>query len=383
MLMKYRLYTPGPTSVPEATLLELAKPVHHHRTADFRTMFAEVQTLLQYVYQTKQMVLTITGSGTAAAEAGIVNTLAPGQKALCVSNGKFAERWTKVCSQFGIEHKDLKLEYGLPATGEMIAAELAQAKYDAVILVHSETSTATVSDLEGICKAVRASSSPEALVIVDGITSIGALPFKMDQWGVDVAITGSQKALMLPPGLGFVALSDRAWKAVDANKSVREFYLDLKAYKKSMADGDTPYTPANTLIEALKVSLNMVKEETIEGVCKRTATIAEAFRQGMLALGMQLFSKQPADSVSAIVYPEGINDKDFRGTLKKAHNIHIAGGQGTMEGKIFRLNHMGYTDAYDCLAAVAAIEFTLKKLGQPVKIGAGVAAAQNVLAKLF
>lgn len=383
MLMKYRLYTPGPTSVPEATLLELAKPVHHHRTADFRTMFAEVQTLLQYVYQTKQMVLTITGSGTAAAEAGIVNTLAPGQKALCITNGKFAERWAKVCSQFGIEHKDLKLDYGQPATAELIAAELAQAKFDAVILVHSETSTGTVSDLEGICKAVRASSSPDALVIVDGITSIGALPFKMDEWGVDVAITGSQKALMLPPGLGFVALSDRAWKAVEANKSLREFYLDLRAYKKSMADGDTPYTPANTLIEALKVSLNMVKEETIEGVWKRTATIAEAFRQGMLALGMELFSKRPADSVSAILYPEGVADKDFRGTLKKTHNIHIAGGQGTMEGKIFRLNHMGYTDAYDCLAAVAAIEFTLAKLGKPVKIGAGVAAAQNVLAKLF
>ena len=383
MLMKYRLYTPGPTSVPEATLLELAKPVHHHRTADFRAMFAEVQTLLQYVYQTKQMVLTITGSGTAAAEAGIVNTLAPGQKALCVSNGKFAERWTKVCSQFGIEHKDLKLEYGLPATGELIAAELAQAKYDAVILVHSETSTATVSDLEGICKAVRASSSPEALVIVDGITAIGALPFKMDEWGVDVAITGSQKALMLPPGLGFVALSHRAWKAVDANKSLREFYLDLKAYKKSMADGDTPYTPANTLIEALKVSLNMVKEETIEGVWKRTATIAEAFRQGMVALGMELFSKQPADSVSAIIYPEGVADKDFRGMLKKAHNIHIAGGQGTMEGKIFRVNHMGYTDLYDCLAVVAGIEFTLQKLGYKIEMGVGVAAAQKVLAKMF
>lgn len=383
MLMKYRLYTPGPTSVPEATLLELAKPVHHHRTADFRAMFAEVQTLLQYVYQTKQTVLTITGSGTAAAEAGIVNTLAPGQKALCITNGKFAERWAKVCSQFGIEHKDLKLEYGQPATGALVAAELAQAKYDAVILVHSETSTATVSDLEGICKAVRASSSPEALVIVDGITSIGALPFKMDQWGVDVAITGSQKALMLPPGLGFVALSERAWKAVDANKAVREFYLDLKAYRKSMADGDTPYTPANTLIEALKVSLKMIQDETIEGVWKRTATIAEAFRAGMQALGMKLFSSNPADSVSAIIYPDGVVDKDFRNSLKKIHNIHIAGGQGTMEGKIFRLNHMGYTDAYDCLAAVAAIEFTLKKLGKPVKIGAGVAAAQDVLAKLF
>ena len=383
MLMKYRLYTPGPTSVPEATLLEMAKPVHHHRTGEFRTMFAEIQSALQYVYQTKQTVHTITGSGTAAAEAGIVNSLAPGQKALCITNGKFAERWAKVCGQFGIEHKDLKLDYGVAATGEMVAKEFAAAKYDAVILVHSETSTATVSDLEGICKAVRASSSPEALVIVDGITSIGAIPFKMDEWGVDVAITGSQKALMLPPGLAFVAFSSRAWKAVEANKSVREFYLDMKAYAKSIADGDTPYTPANTLIEALGTSLKMIKEETIEGVWKRTSTIAEAFRQGMLGMGLKLFSQRPADSVSAVYLPEGISDKDFRGTLKKTHNIHIAGGQGTMEGKIFRVNHMGYTDAYDCLAAVASIEFTLKKLGYNVQIGSGVSAAQKVLAKLF
>lgn len=383
MLMKYRLYTPGPTSVPEATLIELAKPVHHHRTPEFRKMFAEVQSALQYVYQTQQTVYTITGSGTAAAEAGIVNCLAPGQKALCIVNGKFAERWSKVCSQFGIEHKDLKLEYGQPGTAEMVAAELKVSKYDAVILVHSETSTATVSDLEGICKAVRTSSSPDCLVIVDGITSIGAIPFKMDAWDVDVAITGSQKALMLPPGLAFVALSKRAWKAVEANKSVREFYLDLKAYAKSIGDGDTPYTPANTLIEALGVSLKMVQQETIEGVWTRTHAIAEAFRQGMQALGLRLFSSRPADSVSAICYPEGVNDKDFRGTLKKVHNIHIAGGQGTMEGKIFRVNHMGYTDAYDCLAAVAAIEFTLKKIGQNVQMGTGVAAAQKVLATLF
>ncbi len=383
MLMKYRLYTPGPTSVPEATLLELAKPVHHHRTADFRAMFAEVQSALQYVFQTKRTVFTITGSGTSAAEAGIVNSLAPGQKALCVVNGKFAERWSKVCGQYGIEHKDLKLEYGQGATAEMIANELKAEKFDAVILVHSETSTGTVSDLAGICKAVRASSSPDALVIVDGITSIGAMEFKMDEWGVDVAITGSQKALMLPPGLAFVAFSERAWKAVEANKSVREFYLDIKAYAKSIEAGDTPYTPANTLIEALGVSLKMIKDETIEGVCKRTGTIAEAFRQAMQAIGLKLFSSMPANSVTAVYYPEGISDKDFRGTLRKTHNIHIAGGQGTMEGKIFRVNHMGYTDVYDCLAVVAAIEFTLKKLGYNVQIGAGVAAAQKVLAELF
>jgi aspartate aminotransferase-like enzyme len=380
-MMKYRLFTPGPTSVPEATLLELAKPVHHHRTGEFRTMFNEVQALLQYVFQTKNTVYTITGSGTSAAEAGIVSTLGPGKKALCVTNGKFAERWSQVCTTFGIEHKDLKLEYGDHASPEQIANELKAAKYDAVILVHSETSTATICNLEGIGKAVRASG--DTLLIVDGITSVGAMPFYMDQWGVDVAITGSQKALMLPPGLGFVALSDRAWAAVDANKSAKDFYLDLRKYKKSITDGDTPFTPANTLIEALSVSLKMIKAETIEGVWKRTHACAEAVRRGTKALGFELFSKYPADSVSAIRYPAGVTDKDFRGKLKSAHNIHIAGGQGSMEGQIFRVNHMGYSDAYDALAVVAAIEHVLKALGKPVQFGAGVGAAQQALADLF
>jgi aspartate aminotransferase-like enzyme len=381
MLMKYRLFTPGPTSVPEATLLELAKPVRHHRTAEFRAMFSEVQTLLQYVYQTKAAVHTITGSGSAAAEAGIVSALAPGQKALNVSNGKFAERWAQVCKTYGIDCKELKLEYGQPPTPELIAAELRAAKYDAVIMVHSETSTGTVADLEGIGKVVRASG--ETLLIVDGITSIGAIPFKMDAWGVDVAITGSQKALMLPPGLAFVALSDRAWASVDRNKARQDFYLDLKKYRKAIEDGDTPFTPANTLIEALRISLRMIHDETIETVWKRTHHIAEAFRQGVRALGFELFSKQPADSVTSVRYPQGVEDKLFRDALKKQHNIHVANGQGTMEGKIFRVNHMGYTDAYDALAVVAAIEHVLKSLGRPVNFGVGVAAAQKALSPLF
>jgi aspartate aminotransferase-like enzyme len=381
MLMKYRLFTPGPTSVPEATLLELAKPVHHHRTGEFRSMFNEVQSMLQYVFQTKNTVYTITGSGTGAFEAGFTSVLAQGQKVLNVTNGKFAERWSSYATTFGLEKKDLKLEYGEHATAEMIANELKSAKYDAVTLVHSETSTATVCDLAAIAKAVRASG--ETLLIVDGITSIGAMPFRMDDWGVDVAITGSQKALMLPPGLGYVSLSSRAWAAADKIKTPRNFYFDMKKYRKSIEDGDTPFTPANTLIEAQRVSLNMIKDETLETVWKRTHLTAEAFRQGMAALNFELFSKSPADSVTAVKYPAGISDKDFRGQLKTKHNIHVAGGQGTMEGKIFRVNHMGYSDAYDALAVVAAVEHVLKALGKPVSHGAGVAAAQKVLAELF
>lgn len=381
MLMKYRLFTPGPTSVPEETLAVLARPVHHHRTAEFRATFAEVQTLLKYVYQTSQPIHVITGSGTAAFEAGLTSVLAPGAKVLNVSNGKFAERWVQQAKNFGLECKELKIEYGKHATPAMIEGELKAAKYDAVILVHSETSTATVCDLEGIAKVVRAHG--DTLLFVDGITSIGALPFKMDEWGVDVAVTGSQKALMLPPGLGFVALSARATTKLNENKNSRNFYLDLKKSEKTLADGDTPFTPANTLIEALAVSLKMIKAEGIENVWKRTAITARAFREGMKALGLEVFSSTPADSVSAIKYPAGVSDKDFRGGLKKLHNIHVAGGQGSMEGNMFRVNHMGYSDAYDLLAVVAGVEHTLRKLGTKIEYGAGISAAHKVLGELF
>ena len=377
MLMKYRLFTPGPTSVPEETLIQLARPVHHHRTAEFRKTFAELQSLLQYVFQTKQTVYTITGSGTAAFESAYTSVLSPGAKVLNVTNGKFAERWASYGKAFGMDVKELKLPYGQHATAAQIDAELKAGGFKAVTLVHSETSTATVCDLAAIAKVVR--SHDDVLLIVDGITSIGALPFQMDGWGIDVAITGSQKSLMLPPGLGYVCLSERAIAAT-ASAKTPNFYFDLKKYHKSIADSDTPFTPANTLIEAQLVSLRMIQQETIETVWKRTRASAEAFRAAMVALGFQLFSQTPADSVSAIVYPEGVTDKDFRNTLKSKHNIHVAGGQGSMEGKMFRVNHMGYSDIYDVLAVVGAIEHTLRALGRPVQMGAGVTAVQQSLA---
>lgn len=382
MLMKYRLFTPGPTSVPEATLAVLARPVHHHRTAEFRATFNEVQALLKYVYQTSQPVHVITGSGTAAFEAALTSVFAPGAKVLNVSNGKFAERWGQQAKTFGLDSKELKIEYGNPVTPAQIEAALKETKYDGVTLVHSETSAATVCDLEAIAKVIKA-VSPETILMVDGITSIGALPFKMDEWGVDVGITGSQKALMLPPGLGFVALSEKAQARMKANANSRNFYLDIKKSEKVMSDGDTPFTPANTLIEALQVSLKMIKDEGIENVWKRTAVTAAAFRDGMKALGLEIFSKSPADSVTAVKYPAGVTDKDFRNTLKNKHNIHVAGGQGSMEGTLFRVNHMGYSDAYDALAVVAGVEHTLRKLGVKIEYGAGVSACHKRLAELF
>ena len=379
--MKHRLYTPGPTSVPPETLEVLARPIVHHRTPEFRAAFEQVVQGLKYVYQTKSDVYVVTGSGTAAFEAGLMTCVAPGQKVLNINNGKFGERWGKQCKKFGIDVTDRELEYGTHVTPESMAKELDGQSYDAVIVTHSETSTATACDMEAVAKVVR-DKAPDALLIVDGITAIGALPFKMDAWGIDVAVTGSQKALMLPPGLGFVSLSERAWAAADENKGQSPFYLDLRAYRKSAADNDTPFTPANTLIHALAVSLKMIQDEGLEQVWKRTTAHANAVRDGMQAIGLSLFSQMPADSVTAINYPSGVDD-GFRKTMKADHGMNVAAGQASMKGNLFRVNHMGYTDAYDALAVVAATEHALTKLGQSIEIGKGVAAAQKALAGLF
>ena len=379
MLMKYRLFTPGPTSVPEETLLQLARPVHHHRTAEFRKTFGELQDLLKYTFKTKENVYVITGSGTATFESGYTSVLSPGQKVLNVTNGKFAERWASYGKTFGMDVKEIKLPYGQHTTAEQVDNELKAGGFAAVTIVHSETSTGTACDLQAIAKVT---AKHNVLLMVDGITSIGALPFDMDGWGVDVAITGSQKSLMLPPGLGYIALSQKAQAAMKTAKTPN-FYFDLKKYEKSITDSDTPFTPANTLIEAQVVSLKMIKAETIEGVWKRTTASANAFRAGVKALGFELFSQTPADSVTAVKQKSGVDAKAFSNNLKSKHNIHIAGGQGTMEGQIFRVNHMGYSDVYDALVVVAAIEHTLKALGQPVEFGKGVGAAQAALADAF
>ena len=377
--MKHRLYTPGPTEVPPQTLEVLARPVIHHRTPEFRAAFEEVQRGLQYCFRTKQEVYVITGSGTSAFEAGLTTCVAPGKTALNINSGKFGERWGKQCRKFGIDVTDRELEYGTHVTPEMMADELSKASYDAVIVTHSETSTATACDMKGVARAVR-DKAPDALLIVDGITSIGALPFEMDDWDIDVAVCGSQKAMMLPPGLGFVSLSERAWKAAEGNAGQNPFYLDLRAYRKSVQDNDTPFTPANTLIHALAESLKMIQDEGIEHVWKRTRAHAAATRDGMTAVGLSLFSTMPADSVTAVNYPAGVGD-EFRKHMNATHGMNVAAGQADMKGKLFRVNHMGYTDAYDALAVVAATEHVLAKLGQPVEVGAGVAAAQKALAR--
>ena len=370
-MMKLRLFTPGPTMVSPEALLEMAQPLDHHRTSGFKEQLKECTELLSYVYQTKSKPLVMTGSGTSAMEGAILGCCKPDAKTLVCHSGKFGERWVKILKRFKLPHVEFKQEYGRGFKAEGVAQQLkANPDVKSVILVHSETSTCAVSDCEGIGKACKAAG---ALLLVDGITSIGAIPFKMDDWGVDVAVTGSQKALMLPPGLAFAAVSDRAWSVIESHESPA-FYNCLKAYKKSQADSDVPWTPNNQLVRGLRFTLRQIKTETIEGVWKRTAALARGTRAAAEALGLSLYAADPVDSVTGINLPAGIDDDKWRKSMRTKYGIHVAAGQGELKGKMIRVNHMGYVDEVDTVGAIAAMEWGLAEQGYRFKLGAGVSA---------
>lgn len=378
-MKKIRLFTPGPCTVPEEVLIEMARPFEHHRTKWFRDLFTECTEKLQQVFNTKSDVLIITGSGTAAAEGAIVGINGPGSKMLTIEGGKFGERWGKICDAHGIAANRHQIPWGTAidaATIEKLIKD--DPAITSVMVVHSETSTATACDLQAIAKVCR---DHDKLLLADCITSCAALPLKPDEWGVDVVITGSQKALMLPPGLGFVSINDRAWKAINANNDQNTFYLNLPAAKKAADKGDTPYTPAHLLVRGLRVALDMILDEGLENVWKRVAAMANATRNAATALNVKVYSQSPSDSVTALVIPDGIAESDVRGQLKDRYGIHTAGGQDDLKGKIVRFSHMGYIDTVDMLGAIGAFERTLFGLGHKCELGAGVAAAQKVFAE--
>jgi aspartate aminotransferase-like enzyme len=378
-MKKIRLFTPGPCAVPEEVLVEMARPFEHHRTPWFKDFMKQCQAKLQEVLQTKNEVMIITGSGTAAAEGAIIGCHPPGSKLLTIEGGKFGQRWGEIAQQFGIDVIRHEIEWGTPPTPEIVADYLKKdPAITSVMVVHSETSTATACDLEAIGKVT---NSAGKLLLVDCITSAGCLPLRPDAWGVDVAITGAQKALMIPPGLGFVSLSPRALEVVQGNKSQHAYYLNLvKAHKKGL-ENDTPFTPAHVMIRGLNKALDILLEDGIENVWKRIAAMAAATRAAGEAIGLRVFSQRPSDSVTAFNAPEGVSVKDIRGELQSRYGIQSAGGQEHLKGKIFRLGHMGYVDEMDTVLAIAALEQVLYKLGHKFELGAGVTAAQKVLAE--
>jgi len=378
-MKKFRLFTPGPCQVPEEVLVEMARPFHHHRTDWFKGYMKDATAKLQQVLCTKNDVIIITGSGTATAEAAIVGCNPPGSKLLTLESGKFGERWGEIAQQFGLDVIRHKIEWGQAATAEMVAGLLKQdPKITAVMVVHSETSTATACDLQAIAKVTKAAGK---LLLADCITSAGALPLKPDEWGVDIAITGAQKAMMLPPGLGFMSVSEQAWKVIESNKAQHAYYLNLNKARKMAKESDTPFTPAHLLIRGLVVALNHLLDEGMENVWKRVAAMAAATRAAGEAIGMKVFSQSPSDSVTALCPPAGITVKDLRNELEKRYGIESAGGQDSLKGKIIRLGHMGYVDEMDTLLAIGALEQCLYKMGHKFQLGAGVTAAQKIIAE--
>jgi len=373
-MIKQRLFTPGPTDVPAEVLNEMARPIFHHRTERFRQMLGDVNQGLQELLMTEHDVLTITGSGTAAVEAAMVCACPRDKKVLISNGGKFGERWVKVGQAYGLDVDEVSLEWGTALQPETVKEKLADGDYGAVVTVHSETSTATACDLEAIGKVV---AETDAILIADCISSAVALPIKTDAWGIDIVAVGSQKALMLPPGLGLLAVSDKAWQRIDGI-TPPAFYLDLRAYRKALAKNDTPYTPALTLIRGLKVAVDMLTAIGTETLWRRTALLAAATRAAAGALGLKVFSRQPSDSVTALLYPEGVDD-DFRTRLQSEYGCSVAGGQESLKGKLFRVSHMGYVDPLDTIGLIAAIEYTLSDMGIDVPLGAGVAEAARVL----
>lgn len=377
MLKRY-LLAPGPTPVPPEVLLAMARPMIHHRAPEFDPIFQEVRDGLKWLFQTRNDVLVLASSGTGGMEGAVSNFLSPGDKALVINGGKFGERWGKLCKTFGAQVTEIKVEWGHSVDPKQVADALKKdPAIKAVYVQASETSTAVTHDVKALGQIVK--GYPETILVVDAITALGVFDLKTDEWGLDVVITGSQKALMLPPGLAFVSVSDKAWQLADKAKNT-SFYFNFKRERDNQQKNQTAFTPAVSMILGLQEVLKILKAEGLENVFARQAQMALALREGAKAAGMDIFAKgTPSDAVTAINAPAGVDGQAIYKNLRVQYGITAAGGQDHLKGKIFRISHMGYLDRFDVIVALAATEMVLKGLGHPVKLGSGVAKAQEIL----
>jgi aspartate aminotransferase-like enzyme len=380
---KLMLMIPGPTPVPERVLLALSKHPIGHRSGEFSEIMAEVTQNLKWLHQTQNDVLVLTVSGTGAMEAGIINFLSPGDRVLVGCNGKFGERWADMSAAFGLQVETVTADWGKPLDAEQFREKLvadSQKTIKAVIITHSETSTGVLNDLETINRYVK--DHGEALMIVDAVTSLGAVNLPIDDWGIDVVASGSQKGYMIPPGLGFVAVSPKAWEAYKTAKLPR-FYLDLGLYKKAAAKNSNPFTPPVNLVVALQAALRMMQGEGLEAIFARHQRLMGATREAVKALSLPLFAPDEAASPAiTAVAPVSVDSEQIRSVMKKRFDIALAGGQDAFKGKIFRIGHLGFVSDRDILAAIGSLEASLRELGyESVTPGAGIAAAARVLAQ--
>ena len=385
MIRKTRLFTPGPTPLLPAAQFAMAAADIHHRTPEFRALYLKVLAQLKVFVGTQNDVLLLSSSGTGAMEAAVSNLSSPGDKVLVLTAGKFGERWTGLAKAFGCEPDVLSAPYG--QTFDLAAVKAAiKPEHKVIFLQATETSTAVRHDVEAIAKLVK---ETEALLVVDGITGLGTTHFDVDGWGIDVLIGGSQKAVMIPPGLAYLSVSEKAWKAMELSKNPR-YYFDLRKERKNAVKGESAYTPAVALIAGLGAALDYIAGQAGGDLEKgRIALIdnaqvnAEATRAGLVALGFTLFAPTaPAAAATAVAVPEGMNSSDVVKALKSRFSLVIANGQGEMQGKIFRVAHLGFFDYLDTVALLGAMEHIAKDtLGLPVVYGQAVAAAQEVYSK--
>jgi aspartate aminotransferase-like enzyme len=379
MIKKY-LLAPGPTPVPPEVLLAMAQPVIHHRTPQFEAVVAEVRDGLQRLFQTQYDVLMLASSGTGAMEAAVTNLTSPGDRVLVVNGGKFGERWGKIARAYGLVVTEITVEWGRAVDPAEVARALdAHPETRLVLTQGSETSTTVRHPVERIAAITR---DRQALLVVDGITAVGVYDLPMDRLGIDVLITGSQKALMLPPGLAFLALSRRAWEATERAETPR-FYFDLRRERDSQAKDTTAWTPAISLIGGLRAALDLMMTETLPAVFARHDLLARATRAGVQGLGLRLVAPDdPSPAATGVYLPDGVSGK-IVGYLRDEIGVTFAGGQDALKGRIVRLSHLGYADIFDVVQGLAAFEMGLARFGHPVTFGAGVAAAQEILMSAF
>jgi len=375
-MIKQYLLSPGPTPIPNEVMTAMSGTIIHHRTPEFTKLFKEVREGLKALFGTKSDVLVFASSGTGAMEGAVSNVFSPGDKVLVVNGGKFGERWLLLAQAFGLKPVEIRVEWGQAVRVDTVAKLLKDhPDTQGVLVQYSETSTTALHPVREIAELTR--NGP--VLVVDGVTAVGALPVPMDDWGIDVLVTGSQKALMLPPGLAFIALSDRAWARV-GNSRCPHFYFDLKLEQKNQQKGSTAFTPAVSLIFGLRAALKLIEKEGIDRVYARHDRMARATRAAATALGLKLLAPEnPSPAATGIWTPPGVDADQLLEYLRARMGLTLAEGQDHLRGKIIRIAHVGYMGAFDVVTAVAGLEMALKKFGHPAHLGKGVAAAQEIL----
>ncbi|MFZ5634240.1 MAG: pyridoxal-phosphate-dependent aminotransferase family protein [Bacillota bacterium] len=373
---KQYLMIPGPTPVPPAVAAAMSRPVIGHRTDDFAAMHKRIVEKLQVVFQTKNDIFVITNSGTGGMEMAVANTVNPGDKVLALVTGNFGERFAKIAREYGADVDEVNFGWGKSVDLKVVEEKLSAGQYKVVLATQNETSTGVANDIAGIGALV---GKTPALLLVDGVSGVGGIEIKMDRWNVDILVTASQKAMMLPPGLAMVAVSQKAWEVVGKNSSPR-FYFSLPAAKKSYEKWNTAYTPGVSLFAGLDAALDMMMAEGMDNVYARHKLLARAARAAVKAMGLELLAGEEDASpvITAVKSPAGMDGDEIRKVLKKEFGVTFAGGQGILKGKIFRIAHMGFSDKMDVIIAVSALEMALSRLGYPVELGSGVRAAQQV-----